>query len=379
MIVMEAWTAVEEKHQQGRGIIENLDNLKMLIAHLPVGVAIVRQTDGEIVYANQEAADILRLPQEYVTRPVLDSLVRVIFLDGTPVSHEELATSQARRTGQEARANVGLEYADGSVCWVAVRATPMCLPDGRDVVITSFTPITEIIAAQRQLEENGRLQEQFIANVSHELRTPLGIIFGYSELAHLDMIEAEKMPAAWKQVYLSAQRMRWLVENVLGVAKIESGNVPRDLFDLTAVVREMVTGIRILPLTISTAVTIDMEDETPLIVNGSEPLIALAVANLLNNAVKFSPGGKVTVRLEEDDTAVSVAVSDTGIGMSKATQAIIFERFRQGDGSDTRKFGGTGIGLYFVKLVADLHNGRIDVDSAPGEGSTFWLRLPRNE
>jgi len=172
-----------------------------------------------------------------------------------------------------------------------------------------------------------------------------------------------------------AVRMRWLVENVLGLAKIEAGeHIDIRPFDLADMVGDVVESLDVMAARNKVRVVLCELSSIPYV--GNEQLLWLAVANLINNAIKFSPGGEVSVKLKEEDGTAVIKVSDNGIGMSKETQAVIFQRFRQGDGSDTRRYGGTGIGLFFADLVAKFHSGRIEVESEPGKGSTFRLILP---
>lgn len=226
--------------------------------------------------------------------------------------------------------------------------------------------------------EYAQLQNQFISNASHELRTPLGIIYGYSELANDGGLATEKQEFAWQQVFKSASRMRWLVENVLGVAKLEAGgNVQMDTVPLTAVIRDVIDSMEEIAQKNNTSLAIGYLSDCQ--VHGSEPLLFLAISNLVNNAVKFSPGGAVTVSVASTRRVAIISVVDNGIGMSKETQAVAFEKFRQGDGTDTRRFGGTGIGLHFVRLVADFHHGQVTCKSELGKGSTFTMILPLGE
>lgn len=338
-------------------------------------MVIASQSDGEVLYANQEASRVMGLPLENIKIAAIGHGVELVGLDGQPFPIEGLATIQAKNSGQEARATFGVVQADGSVRWVATRAMPMVLDDGTAVIVTSSIGISDVIHAQQERIEMAMLQEQFVSNVSHELRTPLNIVHGYSSLAVAELSGDADWPIWWQRVYRSAERMRWLVERFLGVASLEAGaDIDFHAVDLAGVVAEVVDSMEIIAE--QGKVQLTTEALLPCQCRGSEPLLALIIGNLIHNAIKFSPNGRVVVSMEVDAAWVSVVVADTGIGMTPATQAIIFEKFRQGDGSDRRRFGGTGIGLYFVKLVSDLHNGRVDVESELGVGSTFFLRLP---
>lgn len=345
----------------------------MIVESLPVGMVIALQSDGEVIYANREASQVLGLPLERIKIASVGQSVQLLRLDGEPFPVHELATIKAKNSGREERATFGVVQADGSVRWVATRAVPMTLEDGTAVIVTSSIGITDVIRAQQERMEMAMLQEQFVANVSHELRTPLNIVLGYASLAVMDSTAVDDR--AWQKVNMAAGRMRWLIERFLGVAKLEAGaDIPFELFDLMATVIEVVEGMEIIAR--QHGVTLTMGTMQAVACVGCEPLLALIIGNLIHNAIKFSPNGSVVVSVEVNEGGASVIVADNGIGMTPETQAIIFEKFRQGDGSDRRRFGGTGIGLYFVKLVADLHGGWVDVESKLGVGSAFSLRLP---
>jgi len=226
--------------------------------------------------------------------------------------------------------------------------------------------------------EYSQLQNQFISNASHELRTPLAIILGYSELAVDGDLLPEQIGSAWEQVHKSAKRIKWLTDNILGVARLEAGaNVPTELVSLAAVIEDVVGSMG--ELARKGKVYLAVGHLSGCNVHGSEPLLFLAISNLVSNAIKFSPGATVTVSLAHASRVAIVSVVDTGIGMSPKTQAVAFDKFRQGDGTDTRRFGGTGIGLHFVKLVAEFHHGQVTCTSELGKGSTFMLTLPLGE
>lgn len=229
-----------------------------------------------------------------------------------------------------------------------------------------------VIGMPAMIVSLNRMQREFIANVSHELRTPLAIIYGYATLG----AEGYILPDVWKSLEASADRMRFLIDNILGTYSLEEGkSVHRGCFDLTAVVNEAVQGLRVIADERHIEI-VAAEKFPPVYAN--ETLVLLVLNNLIDNAIKFNhTGGRVAIFWDEGKESITLIVEDNGIGMSRRTQAVMFDRFVQGDGSDTRRYSGVGLGLHFVKLVAHAHKATIDVDSKIGHGTMIKITFPK--
>ena len=238
----------------------------------------------------------------------------------------------------------------------------------------------EIADKSRQLEAASRHKSEFLANMSHELRTPLNAILGFSEvLAERMFGEVNEKQAEYLQDILSSGRhLLSLINDILDLAKVEAGrlelelgrfHLPTALDNALTLVRERATrhGITLTP-------TVDAEVGD---IVADERKVKQVLLNLLSNAVKFTPeSGRVGLTATLADGAVTIAVSDTGVGIAPEDQAAIFEEFRQVGRDDTRKQEGTGLGLTLAKKFVELHGGRIWVESHVGQGSTFSFTLP---
>ena len=238
----------------------------------------------------------------------------------------------------------------------------------------------EVADKSRQLEAASRHKSEFLANMSHELRTPLNAILGFSEvLAERMFGEVNEKQAEYLQDILSSGRhLLSLINDILDLSKVEAGrlelelgrfHLPTALDNALTLVRERATrhGIR-LNKTVDERVGDLVADERK---------VKQILLNLLSNAVKFTPeGGRVGLTATVAEGAVTIAVSDTGIGIAPEDQAAIFEEFRQVGREDARKQEGTGLGLTLAKKFVELHGGRIWVESHVGQGSTFSFTLP---
>jgi signal transduction histidine kinase len=215
--------------------------------------------------------------------------------------------------------------------------------------------------------------------MSHELRTPLNAILGYTELIQ-DRIYGEvppKIGEVMARVDKSGRHLLGLINDVLDLSKIEAGQLVLTLGDysMKEVVHTVVTAVESLAaekrLALKAAVPPDLPRG-----RGDERRLTQVLLNLVGNALKFTEAGEVRIDARVSDGAFVVAVADTGPGIAPADQARIFEEFQQADTSATRKKGGTGLGLSIARRIVELHGGRIGVESAPGQGSTFTVTVP---
>ena len=235
--------------------------------------------------------------------------------------------------------------------------------------------------ANIKLRETDRLKSQFLANMSHELRTPLNSIIGFSEIL-IDGLSGkltEEQTEFVNNIYSSGKHLLNLINDILDLSKIEAGKMKFELGEVA--VRDLFKDVQ---ATVSALINkkgqkLGVEiDEQVKSVWADEFKIKQVLLNLLSNASKFTPeGGHIWVRCrpaEEPDTVV-ISVTDTGVGIKPEAQKVIFEAFRQADGSITREHGGTGLGLAISKKIVEAHGGKIWVESQPGKGSTFSFTL----
>jgi signal transduction histidine kinase/putative methionine-R-sulfoxide reductase with GAF domain len=238
----------------------------------------------------------------------------------------------------------------------------------------------ELAVALAQQEELDRLKGEFIQNVSHELRLPLALIRGYAEI--LDGGELGELQSYQQHpVTVIARRSRMLselVEDITLILGAETRPPEWEPVALHEIVRVAVDEFRIRADETGLTLQADIADVPP--VSGSLIYLRRVLDNLLNNAIKFTPeGGKITVRVWQEDARVLLEVRDTGIGIPDDQLERIFDRFYQVDGSIRRRYGGVGLGLALVKELVDLHGGRVEVESQVGEGSAFIVILPVSE
>jgi signal transduction histidine kinase len=233
-----------------------------------------------------------------------------------------------------------------------------------------------------RVQDLDRLKSEFLATISHELRTPLNSVIGYAELI-LSGVNGpldEEMKKDLQAIYENGHLLLGLVNDLLDLAKIEAGRLELELvrLNLSGLVEEAAEGNARQIEQRGLSLSVEIASEVPLIW-GDPVRLRQVLDNLISNAVKFSDEGGLTMRLQQEGDWLSLAVSDTGIGIAESELDTIFERFRQLDGSFTRRAEGTGLGLAISRHLVRMHGGHITVASRLGEGTTFTIHLPIDE
>ena len=320
--------------------------------------------DGRVVTYNPAAGEIIGVPRSRVVGKPLREVLK---------GRDE----RGRRLGARGSSPTGLAFVgkpDGTEVPVAITSSP--LRDGQGTRLGRVYVLRDM-SREHEVE---RMKREFLSNVSHELRTPLTPIIGYSELMVKRSLPVEKAKEFAGSILDSGRRLERIVAMLVDFSAIEAGRLAVDLepTPLGPLVKEVVgkTGERHPKHAFSTRVARGLP---PALV--SPTLFTRMLTELLGNAVKYSPkGGKVTVSVDRSPGAgrrmLEVAVTDRGIGIEDEHLANIFKDFSQVDASDTRPFGGLGLGLTFVKRIAEAHGGSVSAESSAGKGSTFSFTLP---
>jgi signal transduction histidine kinase/CheY-like chemotaxis protein/HAMP domain-containing protein len=241
----------------------------------------------------------------------------------------------------------------------------------------------EIEENGRQLEEASKHKSQFLANMSHELRTPLNAIIGVTEMLREDAGDLDRQDEIepLDRVLRAGRHLLGLINDILDLSKIEAGKMEIHIeeFGIAPLIEDAVKTIETLAAKNDNRLVVDCPP-TVGVMQADQTRVRQALLNLLSNGNKFTERGTVTVRAERHQEAgrdwITMAVSDTGIGMTPEQVAKLFRDFSQADSSTTRKYGGTGLGLAISRRFCQMLGGDITVESEPGRGSTFTIHLP---
>jgi signal transduction histidine kinase/ActR/RegA family two-component response regulator len=235
-------------------------------------------------------------------------------------------------------------------------------------------------AARVEAERTSRMKDEFLATLSHDLRTPLNAILGWTQLLKRDQQDPEMLSEAISVIERNARAQTQLIEDLLDMSRIVSGNVRLDVqrVELSEIINAAMEGVK--PTAETKGVRLEkVIDRLVGSISGDPARLQQVLWNLLTNAIKFTPkGGKVRVFAEVMQSHVEISVADTGEGISPDFLPHLFERFSQADGSAERKHRGLGLGLSIVKNLVEMHGGAVRVNSRGKEqGATFIVRLPR--
>jgi len=241
--------------------------------------------------------------------------------------------------------------------------------------------VLDLKEANQRLHEYNRLKAEFVANISHELRTPLTAIIGFAQLATLRS-DAATLPAAvhdaFERILRNGRHLLALIDDVLDLSKLEAGRMPLhcEHFDIAEVLQDAFGELQALAQQKGLRYRLKVNDTLPIAYSDPRRIRQIAM-NLLSNAIKFTASGSVQLDVAAlDDERFEFRVADTGIGIDPEAQALVFDRFRQVDGSTTRAQGGVGLGLAIVRELVRLLGGEISLSSELGKGSSFHVVLP---
>jgi signal transduction histidine kinase len=233
-----------------------------------------------------------------------------------------------------------------------------------------------------ELIRASQLKSDFLATLSHELRTPLNAIIGFSQLLmrRRQTEWTDKQREMVGRIHSNGKNLLTLLNEILDFSKLDAGRLelnPKPM-DIAALVEVTVAEMRSLAEQKALALTLTLDLTNPTLTNDATRLRQI-VMNLISNAIKFTDAGSVTVQVTDPGAdTIEIAVADTGIGIEPEAIAAIFEAFRQGDQTQTRRHTGTGLGLAIVDSLVVLMGGTITVDSKPQQGSTFRIQIPRH-
>lgn len=366
---------ITERKRDEAIIREQKEYLQALINNSPV--AIVTLDRSQVILACNPAFENLF---GYIPGEVIGHTLDQLF-SGNDVPFEASTYTERILRGETVKSNLLRRRKNGEVIDVETIGVPLVVEGQTTGLLWMFHDISEMMQARRAAEQADRAKSEFLANMSHEIRTPMNGIIGMIELT-LGTDLSDEQYDFLIGARESADALLGVLNDILDFSKIEAGQLQLELVDFE--LHNLVEGVAQTSAARAEAKGLEMvcyvDPAVPAYVKGDPGRLRQILVNLVENAIKFTEKGEVVVRAEmvEDlgnTVSLRFAVTDTGIGIPIDRQQAIFERFIQADGSTTRRFGGTGLGLTISRQLVHMMDGRMGVESEPGKGSTFWFNI----
>ncbi|MGZ6346428.1 MAG: response regulator, partial [Anaerolineales bacterium] len=340
------------------------------------GAIIVLDEQERIASCNPAFEKLFGYTQYEIVGANLDTLITTdaTLQEASKYTQQTLTGGTIHGIGKRRRKN-------GTMVDVEILAVPVIVGEQKVGALAIYHDITELISARQEAEDANSAKSEFLANMSHEIRTPMNGVIGMLELT-LDTSLTDEQREYLNISLQSAEALLSLINDILDFSKIEAKRMELESisFNLRTTVEDAAASLAQraqdkgleLACLISPDLTIDLK--------GDPGRIRQIIINLIGNAVKFTHQGEIVVRAEPvSETAthatIYFSVQDTGIGIPNDRQQSVFERFTQADGSTTRRYGGSGLGLTICKQLVEAMGGEIGVQSSPGMGSTFWFQV----
>jgi len=322
---------------------------RQVLAVFPAGAVVIRR-DRRSAYCNNAALALGVARPDGALHPELARLAEIAW------NHNEVIEED-------------IEVQRGVLASSRTLQARVCVIDD-ETALALITDRTEQQAAEQ-------MRRNFAINVSHELKTPVGAIQLLAESVEAGADDPDMVLAFTKKLRKEAKRLSTLIQEIIEITRLQSDAAVMDAAPvrLGNVVEEALEYTASAASSRNITITTEMRDDATVL--GNDELLVMALRNLIENAIQYSePGKRIIVTCETADEVASISVVDQGIGIAPAETERIFERFYRVDPARSRETGGTGLGLSIVKHIALRHDGKVEVWSTPGVGSTFTLKLP---
>lgn len=387
--IEEQWLAESALADTQRELKEQKDELEAIYEWAPVGMSLIDR-DMRFVRINERLAQINGFPKQYhigkragevlpQLREQVEPIYERVFATGEPMVDVEIVGTTAAST--DTRTWLASYFPLKRLRRYGERAHVIAV----NAIVQDITERKDQESRLRESEQMAqsanRAKSEFLANMSHEIRTPMAAILGYADvlLGHLQDPDNRSCVMIMKR---NGEHLLDLINDILDLSRIEAGklDVQPERIALPKLLADVQSLMAVRAEDKKIAFEIGFDGQVPRHIKADPTRLRQVMINLIGNAIKFTDEGKVKVEVrliqDSDPPLVEFAVTDTGIGMTNDQMCKLFQPFAQADTSVTRQYGGSGLGLAISRRLVDMMNGEIDLESKPGKGSTFYVRLP---
>ena len=331
--------------------------LDSVFAESPTGIAVIDPA-GRIIQSNQELAAFLDTPLDTIRDQLLPDLIAA--------GNGDAALITTLRNGLRGSIPFHIDEVTLDPNTVRIDLAPLHAYDLWIVMIGDMTAVVEL----------SKLKTQMLRLASHDLKNPLSRVMGFAELLEMVGTLDEEQQRFLNHIKHGADEMLNIINDILNLERLRSGKLALEEIDLTRLTSEVCASHQPDTIQKKQQFEVNLPDQ-PIHANADTGQLSEAISNLVGNAIKYTPdGGRVTVRLSEEDNLIRFEVEDTGYGISREAQDKLFTEFYRAKSKATEHIGGTGLGLSLVKSVVEAHGGAVGFTSTEGVGSTFYFTLP---
>jgi PAS domain S-box-containing protein len=332
---------------------------------------VIMDNSNNIIHTNKAFTDLFQYQLDEVkghnlnSYIVPDDLISEAEEMNQSASHREIVRKDSRR-----------KCKDGKEIWVSIMGLPVVFDNDKKGIIAVYNDVSKLVEVREKSEEASRMKSALLANMSHEFRTPMSAILGFSDILREELNNSDHLSMI-KDIHSSAKRLLNTLNSILELSHLESADFKQNpaYVNVSSVIASQSGTFHKLSNYKNLSFTLDI-DNKDCFCYLDEEILKQIIANVFDNALKYTHKGGIGVKVCSNDNFCTISITDTGIGISKENQKVIFNEFRQVSEGISRTYEGAGLGLTLSKKMIELMNGKVEVDSELGHGATFKVSFP---